>query len=197
MSTKLVCPECGGTLGHAEPGETPCKCFSTKRGGSRGPAPAVAQHSSDSAAGAPAARSSSSSSRSSSVESETAGVEKIKGAKRCIVCGKDVTGHRRLKDSRGYICYACAKAEKAAEREGKVACKECRKLVKPEGLVAYEGKMICRKCYGDHQETSRFRKKVSTKHFEKHEKKTLMILVTVFGVLAAIVAYAYFFHRSH
>src|SRR4029079_15501500 len=40
MSTKLVCPDCGGVLGVAEPGEMPCKCFS-KRAGSRPPAPAA------------------------------------------------------------------------------------------------------------------------------------------------------------
>src|SRR5687768_9421373 len=29
----------------------------------------------------------------------------------CLVCGKDVAGHRRVKDSRGYMCYQCARDE--------------------------------------------------------------------------------------
>src|SRR5690242_10035275 len=79
----------------------------------------------------------------------------------CVLCGKDVAGHRRLKDSRGYICLACAKAEKAAEKAGKIRCKFCRKLVKPDGLVPFQGKMICRRCFADFEEKAKFRKKIS------------------------------------
>src|SRR5436305_1177879 len=78
----------------------------------------------------------------SNTPSDTAAIESpVKGEKLCVNCGKNVSGHRRVKDSRGYLCYACAKAERAAEREGKVRCMECRKMIRPEGLVAYNGKM--------------------------------------------------------
>jgi hypothetical protein len=117
----------------------------------------------------------------------------VEKKKVCHNCGKNVSGHRRVKDSRGYLCYACAKAERQAEREGKVRCKECRKLVKPEGLVAFHGKMICRKCFGDHQETARFKKKVSTEGYEAHEKRNLLILAGLFVLLGVIVAYSWFF----
>jgi hypothetical protein len=164
MSTKVVCPDCGGVIGELSPGDVPCKCLLESE-------PMLEQN----------------------TPSDTATIESPRGEKVCHNCGKNVAGHRRVKDSRGYLCYQCAKAERAAEREGKVRCKECRKMIRPEGLVAYNGKMICRSCFGHHQETARFKKKVSTKGYEAHEKRNLMILGGLFVLLGVIVAYSYFF----
>jgi hypothetical protein len=157
MATKVVCPDCGGVIGELETGEKPCTCFAT---------PQIDPNPS---------------------KSDTATIDPKSVDKVCLVCGKDVRGHRRVKDSRGYMCYACAKAERKAEKEGKLKCKLCRKLVKPAGLVALNGKMVCRKCFGDYQETARFKKKVSTKHYESHDKVRLIILAVIAGVLAMFV----------
>ena len=110
----------------------------------------------------------------------------------CVVCGKDTIGHRRLKDSRGYICYPCAKAERAAEKAGKVRCKLCRKLVKPDGLVPLNKMMVCKRCFADHQESARFRKKIPTKHYERHEKRNLIILASLALLLLLIVVVTHF-----
>ena len=114
--------------------------------------------------------------------------------KLCIVCGKDVAGHRRVKDSRGYMCYQCARDEMDAEKEGTVRCAECGRRVKPAGLVEYGGIKICKKCFNDHKETKRRAvKKVATRHYELHEKKTLMALAVVAGILGLFVLYSLIF----
>ena len=97
-----------------------------------------------------------------------------------------------MKDSRGYICYPCAKAERAAEKAGKVRCKLCRKLVKPDGLVPMGKIMVCKVCFADHQESARFRKKISTKHYDTHEKRNLIILAAIAVVLLGFMLAAYF-----
>src|SRR5215207_5044932 len=110
----------------------------------------------------------------------------------CVVCGKDTVGHRRLKDSRGYICYPCAKAEKAAEKAGKVRCKLCRKLVKPDGLVPLNKMMVCKVCFASNEETERFKKKISTEHYDRHEKRNLLILAALALALLLVVVIQHF-----
>ncbi len=115
----------------------------------------------------------------------------------CIVCKKDLAGHRRVKDSRGYMCYQCARDEMDAEKEGTVRCAECGRRVKPAGLVEYGGIKICKKCYNDHKETRKKAvKKIATRHYELHEKKTLIWLTVVFCVLGCLVLYSLIFLRS-
>jgi len=109
----------------------------------------------------------------------------------CVVCGKDTVGHRRLKDSRGYICYPCAKAEQAAMKAGKVRCKLCRKLVKPDGLVPLGKRMVCKVCFADNQESERFKKKISTKEYDTHEKRNLIVLAFIAVVLLGFMLAAY------
>ncbi len=127
-------------------------------------------------------------------KSDTATLDAVtRTEKVCVLCGRDVAGHRRLKDSRGYICLSCAKAEKAAEKAGKIRCKLCRKLVKPDGLVPLNGKMVCRMCNADFQEKAKFTRKINVEQYEKHETRNLIILGTIFCILAAIVIYSQFF----
>lgn len=110
------------------------------------------------------------------------------GGKLCRVCGKDTTGHRRIKDSLGYICVPCAKAKEKAELEGTVPCAECKRRMKPSGLVPYGKKMICRSCLKDHEEINRFRKPPPSGAGHKaHEKKRMLIMLGVLGILALIM----------
>jgi DNA-directed RNA polymerase subunit RPC12/RpoP len=108
-------------------------------------------------------------------------------AKVCMACGKNLAGHRRVKDSRGYLCYDCAKSEIQTERDGTVTCAECGKRLKPDGLVPYEGIKICKKCFNDHKERQKFEKKVATSGYQEQEKKSLIILSIVFGILGVII----------
>jgi hypothetical protein len=111
------------------------------------------------------------------------------GSKICVVCGKDVTGHRRLKDSRGYICYSCAKEEQRRERGGRVRCKGCGKLVLPAALNDNAGVMLCNQCLSE-------RKKVQKQEIKRigignvhaaHERKRLYILVLVMVLLGMVI----------
>ena len=100
---------------------------------------------------------------------------------------------RKIRWPRGVVCPHCESRKVGEISRQRLRCKECRKMIRPEGLVAYNGKMICRSCFGHHQETARFKKKVSTKGYEAHEKRNLMILGGLFVLLGVIVAYSYFF----
>jgi hypothetical protein len=169
MAVDLICPDCGGVIGAtgtSADGRGPCTCFkddvTTRRVENSDtvsiPAPAPGRDASDFR-------------------------EKI-----CIVCGKNVAGHRRVKDSRGYLCYNCAKAEIKQEKAGTIPCAECGRRVKESGLVTYGGIRICRKCNEDHKQTQKKAvKKVATHHFDVHEKKNLIIIGIIFVVLALIV----------
>ena len=109
-------------------------------------------------------------------------------AKVCRVCGKDLAGHRRIKDSLGYICVACAKEAEKKEQEGTVKCGECGRRLKPSGLVPWRNKMICRSCLKDHEELNRFKTPPpSAAGHKEHQKKQLFILLGIAGVLALIM----------
>lgn len=160
MSVDIVCPDCGGIIGGTGAnGRQACSC-------------AVPPTKSDTVR----------------IETPVPDLNDARASKVCIVCGKDTAGHRRVKDSRGYMCYPCAKAEMDAEKAGTVRCAECGRRVKPAGLVDYDGIRICRKCFNDHKELKKKAvKKVATRHYELHEKKTLMTLAIVFTVLLILI----------
>lgn len=165
MAVDVICPECGGIIGATgvdANGRGPCTCRSDgKTDGSD----------------------------TVSIPSPSQYRDPVESApKLCISCGKNVAGHRRVKDSRGYLCYDCAKGEIRQEREGTVPCAECGRRVKPAGIVEYGGIRICRKCYEDHKESQKKAvKKVATRHYEAHEKRNLLILTAVFVALGLIV----------
>jgi DNA-directed RNA polymerase subunit RPC12/RpoP len=121
-------------------------------------------------------------------EQQAAVAAEVKVEKLCRDCGKDLVGHRRLKDSKGYICVACAKAEEEAAAAGLVRCGECSKQLKPEGLVDYHGTMICKKCYMDHQELSKFKAPPPNlnAHMEE-QKRSMKITLIVAGIGAAVL----------
>src|SRR6266436_5989471 len=107
MAGELMCPECGGVVGETEVTDAGPPCT------------CFSSNSSDTAVDMPS-------------PAGAASQPKI-----CVLCGKDVSGHRRLKDSRGYVCYNCAKEEQRQERGGRVRCRSCGRLVKEEALNDY------------------------------------------------------------
>lgn len=175
MAVDLICPDCGGVIGATGPdaeGRSPCRCVKLDQNGREDPSDTVSIPSPS----------------QTSQASRTA--EKI-----CVICGKNVAGHRRVRDSRGYLCYECAKAEIRQEREGKIPCAECGRYVKEAGLVQYGDIRICRKCYQDHKEASKkVIKKVSTHHYQLHEKRRLIVLSIIFVILGLIVLWQQLFH---
>lgn len=110
------------------------------------------------------------------------------GTKVCRVCGKDLTGHRRVKDSLGYICVACVKAEAREEAKGTVPCPECGRRLKPSGLVPWRDKLICRSCLKDHEELNRFKTPPPSSHrHDEHQKKRLLVMLGIAAALGLII----------
>jgi hypothetical protein len=164
MSVDLVCPECGGIIGASgADGKQPCICF---RNGT---------------------------SKSDTVAIESPVRDLNSSQKICISCGRDVTGHRRVKDSRGYMCYNCAKAEQEMDKVGTLPCAECGRRVRPDALLAYGNIKICKRCFNDHKEKKKKSvKKIATRHYELHEKRTLIWLSVAFGILLCLVIYSFY-----
>jgi hypothetical protein len=159
MAGELLCPDCGGVVGATETTDAGPPCT------------CFASDSSDTAVDMPSP------------------ANEVRAPKICVVCGKDVTGHRRLKDSRGYICYSCAKEEQKRERGGRVRCRSCAKLVPEDALNEYEGTKICNKCYAERlklqkQEIKRIG--LAGAH-DRHEKRRLYAMLAVAGFLLLII----------
>jgi hypothetical protein len=110
--------------------------------------------------------------------------------KLCVLCGKDVAGHRRVKDSRGYVCYDCAKDEQRRERGGRVRCRSCGRLTKSDALVKSEsGTKICVQCQADEVKARKqeLRKLgIATAH-KKFERGRLFLLLGIAALLFVII----------
>jgi len=113
----------------------------------------------------------------------------------CCVCGKDVTGQKRAKDSRGYWCYDCHRAERAREKQieaSKVPCHDCGRLVLPAGLTSYEGDMICAPCRQERIDKTKFRPSVTSKYHAAHERRQLLLIVLFAALLIAVILLHHF-----
>lgn len=180
MSVDLICPDCGGVIGATgidSAGRSPCTCYKdepeTSTTEERGESSDRDDDPSDTV------------SLPSQQPPEAPG--EAAPPKLCIVCGKNVSGHRRVKDSRGYLCYDCAKSEVKAEKAGTIPCGECGRRMKEAGLLFYKGKKICRNCHEHHTELDRKNRKVATKEIDEYEKRNVIVLAVIFGVLALII----------
>jgi hypothetical protein len=155
MIGELLCPDCGGVVGATETTEAgpPCKCF-------------VGESStkSDTAVEAPPP-----------VE---APVQKI-----CRICGKDVSGEKRVRDHLGYYCYNCAKELEKQEHGGRIRCKVCGKLTKEENLQDYEGTKMCHRCRAERVELQ----KQQIKRMGFKGARTREELRRIYIMLAALV----------
>ena len=140
MIGELVCPDCGGVVGATEPTDAgpPCRCFADGSGTSG----LSSSMSGTMAGGVPGEAS----------DASASDLPMAAPVKVCRLCGTDVAGHRRFKDSLGYLCVPCAKAEEMRENQGRVRCRVCGKLVKEENLTDYEGTRMCPQCHGERRE---------------------------------------------
>jgi hypothetical protein len=167
-SEVVICPECEGVIGSEPgPGQWACRCFANAN-----LAPKPAQHANNE------------STHPGAVHTEAAApVEKI-----CRVCKKNLSGHRRLKDDRGYICLACDEAEKNQPADGLEPCAECGRRLRPVGLVEFNGMRICKKCLHDHKELNKFKPMPANlaKNYTSYEKSTIRNLLIFAGVLLLI-----------
>lgn len=168
VTEKLTCPDCGGVLGPAEAGESACNCFKAESFA----LPSMEQSLSD-----------------------TQPVETL--SKVCFKCGADVAGKRRYKDSRGYLCADCNRAEVEAEKAGTIPCGNCGRRVKEVGLIEFRGMRICKLCVAELRDADKKKiKLISGKNFEAQDKKTLKVLVIILIVLAGFIVLGYFKSRG-
>jgi len=190
---ELACPECGGRIGGDRSDGLPaCKCFEQAAPSNRRKprtqildSDASTQDllsgdllSSDTATG-------DGSPTGDSVDGESP--SSSAGKKICRVCSKDLTGKPRMKDDGGYICKQCADVEDEKEAD-LIKCPECLRRLKPDAIIEYRGTLICRRCKQHHEETDKLKvAKVELKHHVVEEKKSVIRLAIILGVLLVVI----------
>ena len=191
MAQEIFCPNCGGLIFSSDPDAMdmqPCTCATQA---------APKASSSASIATQKAESTSTSEARVGARVSEPAAPveEKI-----CVKCGKDVNGHRRLKDDDGnYWCYACAKADdkkKRAQTEAaRSKCALCGEEVAITNLIAMDGRFVCPRCVREQRELE---KKTENRigrinsAYKGQDWKRLGPMLGALGVCALIIILRYF-----
>ena len=179
LTDQLICPDCGGELGGTgADGVKPCTCFAEKKPAAVGRVLADPQTVDpaavpDAPAGAPPKDAKASKKKSS------------KGGppKPCVVCGKDLRGHRRLKDERGYLCLDCSKQEKGTEAE-RGTCAECGRRVKKVSLQRWGTVRICKQCAIEHErDPRRHVRKIDAAVFKQADWGKIYAAAAVIGLL--------------
>jgi DNA-directed RNA polymerase subunit RPC12/RpoP len=171
MSTSIICPDCGGIVGATErtPEGVPCTCFQSYQV-KDSPAPA---HEEEDAA------------KTHLLDAPT------RKQKICCMCGKDVSGKKRLRDSLGYWCMDCHRADQKKRKPVGIPCPKCGRIVKPETIVVEDNQKMCSRCYRELLDerrpgAKRFRA-ISFKAYDQQERIRLLILFGIFFALLLII----------
>ena len=180
--TIIHCPDCGGIVGARETTDAgyPCTCVHVAPDLNFVPAPVSNAHMGD-----PYEENSG----TQMLDSPVQGPPKV-----CWKCGKDLRGHRRLKDSHGYWCINCHREDQEKEKLKGVECPICHRTVRPETLTMVDGVKRCSRCTKEHREirkagAKKFRA-ISSKAFEREDKKRIMVLVLIFIAIALFVYFS-------
>ena len=74
-------------------------------------------------------------------------------SKTCYVCGKDLTGRKRLKDHRGrYWCAECAAADdRLKQRENELRCPDCGRVFPDHKLMYFQADRVCHSCFKERE----------------------------------------------
>lgn len=169
MSSDLICPECGGIIGgdSSDRGRA-CTCFTNQ----------------------PAASDELKVPEEQSSSGDTFVDQAVVPTKVCCQCGKDLTGQKRLRDNRGYWCYECHIADKAAGAPQGVKCADCGRVVAEAALYDYEGARICGSCRSHRKERVKERRRlgpVRTHAYHELDKRRLFWLLGIVAVLVLII----------
>jgi len=172
MSTDLICPDCGGIIGGSpeDPGKA-CTCWSNK--GTSAGLEDGSQTSGDTV-----------------IEKAPAPPVKV-----CCQCGADLAGKKRLRDSRGYWCYACHKLDQEKNKPKGEKCDDCGRIVAVAALSDFEGRKICGICRNDRKEMAeaqRRRSGISSAHYDQLDKKRLLWMLAIVAVLVGIIILRHF-----
>lgn len=107
-------------------------------------------------------------------------------AKKCCNCGKDLRGHRRFKDSVGYWCKDCHRADKARHKEPEGRCPDCGRMRPLDKLFAMpDGRQVCSNCKKTAQAELE-KKQVKILAQEEEDASERRKLYVLFGILLAI-----------
>ena len=109
----------------------------------------------------------------------------------CRVCGKDLRGHRRIRDGDRYICPVCDEIEREGQAPDGLPCAECGKRVHPGALRRWGAIQLCPKCYTEHQDAKHKIRQVDTGHFDEERKRQLLVLGGVLAVLLLLMLLAW------
>lgn len=167
MATVIHCPECGGIIGATEITDAgrPCICFNEDKFDN---ADASSEDS----------------------KSDTSMLGEAQPKKVCCQCGKDLRGHRRLKDERGYWCVNCHKEDERVNGPLRVRCAGCSRKVPPNTLEDYDGIKLCLLCRKERLEVAKQKRrfsKVGDKYYKSQDLKRLMIMLGVVVLLLVII----------
>jgi hypothetical protein len=115
---------------------------------------------------------------------------KVSVVKYCCQCGKDLTGKKRLRDSEGYWCYDCHKADQSARRVQGERCADCGRTVPPAALTEYAGLRICQACRTERKQLgkdSRQFEKVHTAAYHAQDRTRLLLWAGLVALLLFII----------
>ncbi len=185
MAQDITCPNCGGLIFSDDASAmelSPCTCT-----GANQPVEEPAAKQSVAAAAMASTRSTPPARPSSKSSSDSPKV--------CCNCGNDVSGRKRLKDSRGrYWCPTCAKKDerrkKVRQEQTKTACTSCGTEVEVQNMLAYDGQFVCPKCYRDKKDAEKAadaRISRINNAYKGTETKRMWPYYVVLGILAAII----------
>jgi len=168
MPEIVRCPDCGGIVGASEPTDDgpPCTCF------------VQPSHREDASQGTDV------------MPSPGASPQKF-----CRVCGKDLTGKKRFKDTLGYWCPECAEEDKHRQEEKGTPCAKCGRKVPEQSMTSVDGKLICTRCVREERElrapgNKKFRA-ISDRSYKEHEKRNMIILAVAAVVLIILMIIAW------
>lgn len=165
MPEKIICPECGGVIGElTQPTDTPCTCHK------KPVEPQQAEYHQAATASAEA---------------------EAEAAKVCRVCGKDVTNAKRYRDSLGYWCEACHRADAEKRTAGMQRCSNCSRLFPRHKLIESDNERLCATCNRERLAKQRqtLRKLAAGRFHQLHERKQVLVLLGIFSVLLLIILF--------
>ena len=196
MIGEMTCPDCGGIVGATEVTEAgpPCRCFADSP--SMSSSGTMSGTMTGTMAGTMHGSGTGSSDGVSVGEPPPPPTVVIKA---CRLCGKDLTGQKRFKDVHGYYCVPCNDEEKLRLNQGRVPCKVCGKLVRPENLTDYEGTAMCPKCHEERIESRKEQmKRIGFKGARsRDELQQINTILVALAALAVIIAVGLLIHHFH
>jgi hypothetical protein len=98
-----------------------------------------------------------------------------------------LTGKKRLRDSRGYWCYACHKLDQEANKPKGERCADCGRIVAAAALSEFEGRRVCGACRAEGKDLARERRRFSPVKTGAHDQLAKLRTYWLFGILAILV----------